>query len=515
MAEQKVITIHAREALYVKQRDLPHKAQQRLVDKFRFRFYEEKACKACDVYDERLATEGKHLDVCDSCSAYKGGAELSSPEEIGGTPYIKCPVGNPRELISVLQHQGFEYKIKKHFPDVPFKRSIKFTGTLREHQPKGVDAIVDKKRGVLKSPPRSGKTVMGSAAICRIGKKALIMASQIEWLEGFQETFVGSDTQKPLTNCRQSQIGLCKTLEDFKRYDVCLVTVQSFYSKGGRRLLRKIRSMFSVLMVDEVHKGAAPEYATVIAALNCEWKIGLSGTPSRKDGRFVLMRNLLGPVIADIKVKMLRPRIRLVRTKYNQQFKGQTMWARIVSSLERDPGRLRLIAEWAIQDVRNGHMVLIPFAHVIPIKALVQAINKLAGSEIAFPFYGGVRKDKRKLYLQMARQYKAKVLVGNTGLLSTGTNIPRASALYETTLSSNEENAEQRFSRVLTPYDDKPQPIVRYFLDNSNVRKNCMRNEWYRVMLPKFKPLMSEPDKQVMKSYLSSKRDEQPERMTF
>ncbi|WP_440705518.1 hypothetical protein, partial [Klebsiella pneumoniae] len=78
---------------------------------------------------------------------------------------------------------------------------------LKDYQPAAVDAILKKKRGVLKAPPRSGKTVMGAAAVCRLGKKTIIMASQREWILGFQETFIGSDTQAALTNCRKTQIG--------------------------------------------------------------------------------------------------------------------------------------------------------------------------------------------------------------------------------------------------------------------------------------------------------------------
>jgi superfamily II DNA or RNA helicase len=509
-----MITLQAREAIYIKRESIPRELREELIDKFTFRFYEEKACAQCEFYQERLEAPGRHLETCDECAAYKGGAQLAQEVKLGDSRYIKTPIGDSAGLVKVLNKHDIEFKVKKHYPQHEMKRKFKFTGVLKDFQREAVDAIKKKKRGVVKAPPRSGKTVLSTAAICEIGKKTIIMASQRDWLVGFQETFIGSGTQAPLTNCKPSQIGFAKTLEDFKKYDVCLVTVQTFWSEKGQKLLRKIRDWFPVIVVDEIHTGGAPKYARVLASINCEYKIGLSGTPNRKDGRFSLMRALMGPNLYEAKVERLRPHVRLVRTGYVQKSKGQVPWVRMVSSIEKDPKRLKLIAQWAVKDAKAGHMIIIPLAQIIPVKALVMAINKLAGKTIAVAFWGGLGKDKngnklRDVYIQKAREYKIKVIVGNAKMVSTGINIPRASCLYDVTPSSNLENCEQRVSRILTPYADKPLPVVRYFLDSVGVRRNCLRNEWYHCVLPKFRPVVSEVDTQVLKSYLSGKESRQ------
>jgi len=383
---------------------------------------------------------------------------------------------------------------------------MKFTGELRDHQREAVDVFKKKKSGVIKAPPRSGKTVLSTAAICEIGCKTIIMASQREWLDGFYETFCGSDTQKPLTNAKKSQVGFAKKYEDFLKYDVCLVTCQTFNSEKGQKLLRKVRDLFTVMVIDEVRLGAAHKFATAISRINVKYKIGLDGTPDRKDGRFVIIRALIGKVIYEAKVTRLKPNIRLVRTQYARHYKRQVMWTSMVSSLEKDPARLKLIAKWAIRDAKDGHMVLIPFARVTVITALCKAINIMAGKKLAKPFYGGLKKDVRKQTIQDARNYKIKILVGNIKLLSTGINIPRASALYEVTMSSNKENAEQRVSRILTPWDDKPPPLLRIFLDDLGVRKRCLSMEWWQVIMPKFKPIVSTKDLVILKGYFAEKQ---------
>src|SRR5882672_10593619 len=134
-----------------------------------------------------------------------------------------------------------------------------------------------------------------------------------------------------------------------------------------------------MIFVDEVHMSAATNFASCISKLNVRYRIGLSGTPQRKDQKDSITSALVGPIIYKAKVKRLRPTVRLVRTQYVKNYKGRVLWTTMVSSLEKDPKRLKLIAEWALKDAKAGHMVLIPLAQVIPIKALCLAINKLAG----------------------------------------------------------------------------------------------------------------------------------------
>lgn len=505
---EKPIKIYRREALFIKQDDLTKKQLAAFEAHNTHHFFESKACETCEFLEDKLASDTGLADTCPNCAAYLGGVCLSKTVKIGSNKYLSIPGGDKSSIKKIVR--GRSFKMVRKNKRVAFKRPIKFIGELRDHQGPAVEAILKKKYGVIKAPPRSGKTVLSTAAICRIGKKTIILAAQREWLDGFYETFCGSETQPPMTNAKKSQVGYPKTYEEFLKYDVCLVTYQTFNSDKGMRLLAKIRDLFTVCVIDEVHMGAATKFAICISRLNVEYRIGLSGTPNRKDKRFIIVSALVGPIIYKAKVKQLQPHVRLVRTKYHRVVKGNVPWHNLVGPLEKDPARLKLIAEWALRDVKEGHMLLIPFTQIKPIKALVMAINRMAGKKIAHEFHGSVKKPLRKKLIQDARTYKARILVGNAKLVSVGINIPRASCLYETFLSSNNENAEQRVARVLTAFDGKPTPLVRYFLDEMSVRKNCIRNEWFGAIKPKFKPLMSKKDETIFKQYLGSKNPGTP-----
>lgn len=496
------IKIFKREAFLIKKDQLKPKLIDKLVQHNTHLFFEDKACAKCEWLEDRMQSETGLSEACESCAGFKGGVGLAKELKIGSNTYLSLPIGDKQGLEKII---GDDVVYKSKHVDHSMNRKIKFTATLKDYQEEAVKAIIKKKKGVIKAPPRSGKTVLSTAAICRIGQKTMIVAAQREWLDGFYETFCGSDTQEAMTNAKKSQIGFANTLEQFKKYDVCLVTVQTFHSKKGRKLLKKIRDWFSVVVIDEVHMAGANKFATFISQINVKYKIGLSGTPNRKDGRFKLVRALLGPNIFEAKVERLKPRIFLSRTKYKKQYKGQVLWSTMVKGIETDPQRLKQIAEDAIRDAKNGHMVLIPMTQVAPIKALTMAINRIAGKKMAHAFHGSLKKNVRKELIQKARQYKARILVGNSKLVSTGTNIPRASMIYEVAMSSNIENCEQRISRVLTPYEDKPPPGVRIYLDDMNVRRRCLSNEWFNCIKPKFKPIISAKDEQILKAYLGEK----------
>lgn len=498
------IKVYKREAFLIKKSDLDAKTISKLENRNRFLFFEEKACKQCEFEPDKQASPTGIGEACESCPAFKGAVSLSKDVVIKNKTYLSLPIGDRKSLESIVPHD-LVYK-SKHV-ETPFKRKIKFTGKLKDHQEEALDAVLKRKKGVIKAPPRSGKTVMATATICRIGCKTLIIAAQREWLDGFYETFCGSETQEALTNAKKKQVGFCKTYEDFMKYDVCIATYQTFLSDKGRKLLRKLRDVFTSLFIDECHYGAASKFASIIASFNVKYCIGLSATPARKDGRFRIVASLVGPTIYEAKIERLKPNIRLIRTNYARQHKGRVLWTTIVRALETDPQRLRLIAEEAVKDVKQGHMILIPLTQVKPIKALTMAINKLMGKRVAHEFHGSVQKNKRKQLIQDAREYKVRILVGNSKLVSVGINIPRASMLYDVALSSNVENCEQRTARVLTAYEDKPHPTLKIFLDPMDIRKRCLSNEWFNCIKPRFKPNISRKDEIALTSWFKTNKE--------
>ena len=493
--------IWSRERYYVRIKDLTENTVKAIQKKYTFNFFEERACSQCEWVG--LRKDQGILGECEACAAYKGSAILASKVKIGKNTYLATPLGDYDGLCKILHSHVKQDIVKKDLHKIIKISPVKFTGEARDYQQEAVAACIKGEKGVLYAPPRSGKTIMLSKMICDLSVKSLIIASQRDWLMGFYETFVGSNTQKPLTDIKKTRIGFCKKLSDFDKYDICLATVQTFHSESGQVLLKELRDKFTLVGIDEVHTSSANRYIQEISQFNCKYKIGLTGTPDRKDGKYVLTRAVVGPILYEAKVERLRPTIRCVRTHFSDGSKSG-VWAYIVRKVESNEKRLNLIADWALKDIEAGHMVLIPFTQVKPILKCIDIINRKAGKTVAYPFYGGLKKEVRDDTIQKARDYKIKIIVGNMRLLGTGINIPRCSCIYNSTLSSNLPQSQQRFSRILTPCDGKPTPMIRLFLDDIQVARSCLNNEYWNS-IRKFDPIIDPKTEAMLTGYLKER----------
>lgn len=252
---------------------------------YQFKTYDEKSCDRCEFRPER------HCDVCSDCPAFLGETALWKTMERGDTTWIGVPRGNRAKLKKFVD--GDRITIVDRRGNDRMRTPLKFTGKLRDNQKEPIRDAIAAGYGVLKAPPRAGKTVMAAAIACRMGYKTLILAAQQEWLDEFYRTFMGNDSIPAMTNAPEiaqfesmAIVGQCKTVDDFARHDVCLATYQTFITPGGRKKLAKIKSMFGLIIIDEVHGTAATAYARVLLGFNARHMIGLTGTDDRKDGLY-------------------------------------------------------------------------------------------------------------------------------------------------------------------------------------------------------------------------------------
>lgn len=474
---------------------------ERAKRRWTYRFYKESACQKCDFLVDRHNEE-----VCGQCPGYLGGRQLSKEVTIGSKQYLSLPYGD-KEGVKKFVKRFDDYTIISKHPDTPMRRPIKLKVELREYQCEAVAAMLKRKCGVLDSPPRSGKTVMASAAICKLGLKTLILAHQRDWLNNFVETFVGSDTQEAMTDAKPTQIIMAKKYEDFLEADVAMATFQQFMSPSGQRLLKKIRSLFGVVVVDEAHGVPAVETSKVLASFNAEYRWGLTGSPERKnEAEFVMVDKLIGPVLYKSEVEKLVPYFVPIfsKCKIEPKGNGQAAWPRYISRLEADTKRTKLIVDTAVEAIKAGHFVLIPVSRIETVKRLVHLINDEFEEKAAYAFTGSIKNEQRKKLIEDARRYRIKAIVGVGKIVSTGLNIPRASMLIDSDPTNNRPGAIQRISRILTPYDDKPAPKYIRILDETKACRSCFRSEWFSTISKEFKPRMSKEDYAKVKAYIAS-----------
>ena len=207
---------------------------------------------------------------------------------------ILCiPVGR-QDLIP----EGYEIVEKRVLALVTFP---KFKFTLRPEQQEVYDEVKD--NTLLIANPSWGKTFCGIAIATKLKQKTLIIVHTMHLLRQWEE-----EVEKTL--------GIKAGIIGDKRYDIDPPIVIGTMQSLKNRIL-KVNKVFGTVIIDECHHIAASVFKTIVDAMHARYKIGLTATPWRKDGKHVSMFNYLGGEGEQIKTKdanRLDPKIILVHT---------------------------------------------------------------------------------------------------------------------------------------------------------------------------------------------------------
>ncbi len=459
-------TIIVRDKIYVPADTVDVEAAQNAYTHY---MYDEKNCKRCPNRPLR------HNFECDQCLSFKGAIATCNTTFKNGIEYVGLPLGDRLKVERKVGFDMSDYKIidmrKKPKFDYPIKLRKSFK--LRDYQEEAENAWWDYKHGLIVAPPRSGKTPTMLHLAVRIGYRMILLANQHEFLQQFVEHI------EELTNLPHLEkkygvklYGFPKKIEDFDTLQIAVCTYQQFVSeKNGQERFKRAIKNFGTVGVDEVHKANANEFARVINRWPARVKFGVTGTDKRKDGRHIVSAEIIGPVAARVEIDQLTPKLVVHVCDYvksRSKFRGPAGFTYACQFLAKHEKRMDEILSYVLKDLSKGHSIVIPVMFKEHVWDLVKRINDLAGDEVAKGFVGGGgkrNKEQREKIIEEAREGKVRVVVGIRSIIQLGINIPRWSCLYYIVPMSNEPNWKQESSRILTPMENKRQPLIRMFVD--------------------------------------------------
>lgn len=353
----------------------------------------------------------------------------------------------------------------------------------REYQPDAIEALIQHDYGLLKAPPRSGKTLMMAATICMERQKTIIFAHQTDLLVQLYDTFLEftnlSDLQAPGTPV----VGFAESIEDFDNLDVVLCTKQTFDHYVNKGMLPIIQKMFGSVWIDECHFLAADVYSKLINRFWAKTRRGVTATPHRKDGMDVVTEGIIGDTVHTItpeQVKQVPIEVFKINTGVKLREKNFT---KIQTVLAENDLRNRLIVDHMKRDVVAGHIIIA----VTDRKDHQQEIsNLLKEAGIACELFNGdlgANRPLRKKILNRIRNKEVPILICMRGM-TTGLDIPCADMFYNMLLSSNavkegewmgEGGYEQQCTRIRTDYPGKTKGLIRDFVDDFGVAYSCWK----------------------------------------
>jgi len=320
----------------------------------------------------------------------------------------------------------------EEFPEFKFE--------LRESQKKVYNEIED--NAIINAWVSWGKTFTGLAIAGKLGQKTLVVthtvplrnqwAKEVQKVYGFEAGIIGSgrfELDAPIV------IGNTQTLY---------------------RNLDKIRKEFGTIILDEMHHVSSPTFSKILDSNHCRYKIGLSGTIERKDGKHVVFRDYFGNTLFQPpKENYMTPSVHLVNSEIRFMDGAKIPWANRVSQLSNDEEYRHTVAMLAAAYAAKGHKVLVVSDRV----AFLKACAELTGDK-AICVTGEVPHEQREELVEEILTGNKNVLYGTQAIFSEGISVDTLSCLILGTPVNNEPLLTQLVGRVIRKREGKIDPVI-------------------------------------------------------
>jgi superfamily II DNA or RNA helicase len=232
---------------------------------------------------------------------------------------------------------------------------------------------------------------------------------------------------------------------------------------------------FGTVIMDEGHHTPATTFTELIDSLYARYRIGLSGTMIRKDGKHILLRDYFGSTVykppqshtLDPKVKLIRPGIHLAP--------GQP-WVKKINILLYDRDYQEYIATIAKTQMIKGHKVLIIADRV----EFLNNIKELIGDKCVL-VTGETSFGERQEIAERIESGDAEAIAGSRQIFSEGISINRLSCAILASPIANEILLEQVIGRIMRIHPKKLTPVVIdiQFSGYADKKQNNLRTGFY------------------------------------
>jgi len=350
-----------------------------------------------------------------------------------------------------------DYEIKDKRNNIPIE-PIDFKFTLRDSQQSVYDEVKDS--CIINAWVSWGKTFTALAIANKLQQKTLIVTHTLalrgQWEKEIQKVF----------GVTAGVIGSGK----FETNSPFVVgNVQTLY-----RNIDKIVSEFGTIILDEMHHVSSPTFTRIVDASKARYKIGLTGTMQRKDGRHVVFRDYFSStVFKPPKENYLTPRVDIIHSGI-RFLDGNVDWASRINALAYDWEYQNTMAMLAASYAAKGHKVLLVSDRVDFLKSCARLVG-----DTAVCVTGDVPHEERGKLIKQIFTDK-DILFGTQSIFSEGISLDCLSCLILGTPVNNEPLLTQLIGRVIRMYDEKPQPvIVDINLEGRTARKQASARRGY------------------------------------
>ena len=409
--------------------------------------------------------------------------------ELNVTPFTAMDYGTAEKPFKVYRENSTHLYIPKIFGIEKFGNpsnnslpigeniNIKFNLSLKDEQKipaeKTLEAYHEKGGGILSLPCGFGKTILGLYFISKLSKKTLIIVHKEflmnQWIERINYALP------------DAKIGIIQgTKCEIEDKDIIIGMLQTLSMK---ELSKDTFDDIGHVIIDECHRIPSKIFMRTLFKINCNYMLGLSATPNRKDGCTKILKWFIGDVIYNAKskekniVKVDRYIIESEDENYNKEllnFRGQVQMATMVNQIVMYLKRTKMLVKKIKEDVNNNENR--QFLILSDRKQQLEDFYKLfkeEGIESIGYYVGGMKKKDLK------ESESCKILLGTYPMANEGLDIPSLNGLV---LATPKSDIIQTVGRICRVKHENIQPLIIDAVDNFSIfeRQGKKRLDLYK-----------------------------------
>lgn len=467
---------------------------------------------ADQLFDELIIPNEKHYEA--KRAKRWGWEDIPAEIQLGDLvgDFLVIPRGFALELKLALREAGKKViwvDRRTWERGAPLKWRKPFTP--RDHQPRAVAMMRKHEQGIYEAPTGSGKTMTVLYFLHEVApQKILILVDKLDlqnqWIKEIGNWFGGEYVGK---------IGDGDWIEG-KR--IAVATFQSIRAAMNRGLIGEDDNFwrqYDAVIDDECHHTRADTLQDIMERFWARYRLGVSATPDRLDGRFEIVQNVLGEVFyANTEEELraagvlVRPTVNVIKTGFKFTYWGdhtsddrgecdmpgcklkhkhshRNNYNKLKTAVVRDKVRNLLVSSAVLAQTNGGtHHHLIVSDEIRHLDEIHKILSGSAMSAIKtnmpqiFVLTGKVRGKKRAELIEEIKRLDECIVLATVA--KEGLDIPQIDRIYLPFPSGNPKKVQQWLGRGTRIFEGKGDVIVTDFndIDTPILRGQFMKRRW-------------------------------------
>jgi superfamily II DNA or RNA helicase len=378
--------------------------------------------------------------------------------------HIAVPRGCLTEVMALLHAHNIRPEVRdERFAGTPI--TVEFDGHLRPVQEEAVAGISVHDEGILCAPTAFGKTAVAAWLIAKRKVNTLILVHRQQLLDQWQERLA------MFLNMPAVSIGHIGGGKMHRTGRIDVAVIQSLYQKEA---VKDFVAEYGQVIVDECHHISAFTFEQVMKQVKAKYVVGLTATPTRKDGHHPIIYMQCGPVRFSMSAKTMAEmnpfehRVVPRHTDFRMPPDLTEVTIQdVFGALSNDALRNAMIADDIVHAIESGRSPLLLTGRTEHLQYFATRLSSAA--QHVFVLKGGMGKKQRRLTAEAMAAVpdnESRVILATGSYIGEGFDDARLDTLFLAMPISWKGTLQQYAGRLHRLHDNKRVVQVYDYIDN-------------------------------------------------